>query len=54
MPYHEIKSGKNKGKYKVDAGEMKGKTISKEQMQAIEIAKHAGEPGATKPKKKGK
>lgn len=40
MPYSAIKTGKNKGKYRVTGGKMKGKVISKAQMQAIEISKH--------------
>lgn len=45
MPYQKMKNGK----YKVKEGKMKGKEISKQQMQAIEISKH----GKGK-KKKGK
>lgn len=41
MPYKKVKGGK----YKATAGKLKGKVMSKEQMQAIEISKH---------KKKGK
>lgn len=40
MPYAKITSGKNKGKYKATGGKLKGKVMSKEQMQAIEINKH--------------
>lgn len=49
MPYSKITKGKDAGKYKVKEGKMKGKVISKAQMQAIEISKH----GKGK-KKKGK
>ncbi|MBJ9134424.1 hypothetical protein [Citrobacter farmeri] len=52
MPYKKITSGKNTGKYKVESGAWKGKVIPKAQMQAIEISKHAGQPGTTKPKAK--
>lgn len=40
MPYKKITSGKNKGKYRVTGGKMKGRVISRAQMQAIEISKH--------------
>lgn len=40
MPYSKINTGKNKGKYRVTGGKMKGKVVSKAQMQAIEISKH--------------
>ena len=40
MPYKKITKGKNKGKYKVTGGKMKGRVIKKAQMQAIEINKH--------------
>lgn len=40
MPYSLIKAGKDKGKYRVTGGKMKGKVVSKAQMQAIEISKH--------------
>lgn len=40
MPYAVIKTGKDKGKYRVTGGKMKGKVVSKAQMQAIEISKH--------------
>lgn len=40
MPYSKIKSGKNKGKYRATAGKMKGRMMSRAQMQAIEISKH--------------
>lgn len=41
MPYKKITVGKNKGKYRVTSGKMKGKVVSKSQMQAIEISKRA-------------
>ena len=40
MPYSKVKKGKNKGKYRATAGKMKGRMMSKAQMQAIEISKH--------------
>lgn len=40
MPYSKITKGKDKGKYLVTGGKMKGKVIKKDQMQAIEISKH--------------
>ena len=40
MPYTKITTGKDKGKYRATAGKMKGKVVSKAQMQAIEISKH--------------
>lgn len=39
MPYNKITTGKNKGKYRVTRGKIKGRIISKAQMQAIEINK---------------
>ena len=42
MPYSKINSGKNKGKYSVTGGKMKGKVVSKAQMRAIEANKHKG------------
>lgn len=36
MPYTKMKNGK----WKVTGGKMKGKVVSKAQMQAIEISKH--------------
>lgn len=40
MPYSKITKGKDKGKYRVTGGKMKGKVIKRDQMQAIEISKH--------------
>lgn len=40
MPYSLIKTGKDKGKYRVAGGKMKGKVVSKAQMQAMGISKH--------------
>lgn len=40
MPYSKITKGKDKGKYRVAGGKMKGKVIKKDQMQAIQISKH--------------
>lgn len=40
MPYSKITKGKDKVKYRVTGGKMKGKVIKKDQMQAIEISKH--------------
>lgn len=40
MPYSKITKGKDKGKYRVTGGKMKGKVVKKDQMQAIEISKH--------------
>lgn len=39
MSYSKITRGKDKGKYRVTGGEMKGKVIKKDQVAAIEIAK---------------
>lgn len=40
MPYSKITTGKDKGKYRVTGGKMKGRVISGDQMRAIEANKH--------------
>ncbi|AJT60785.2 hypothetical protein [Citrobacter phage CVT22] len=40
VPYVKIETGKDKGKYRVKAGKMKGKVISDAQRKAIEANKH--------------
>ncbi len=40
MPYSLIKKGKDKGKYRVTGGKMKGKVVSDAQRKAIEANKH--------------
>ena len=40
MPYSKITKGKDKGKYRVTGGKMKGEVIKKDQLAAIEISKH--------------
>lgn len=40
MPYSKINTGKNKGKYRVTGGKMKGRIVSNAQRMAIEANKH--------------
>lgn len=40
MPYSKIEKGKNKGKWRVTGGKLKGRIISDAQRKAIEANKH--------------
>lgn len=40
MPHSKITKGKDKWKYRVAGGKMRGKVVKKDQMQAIEVGKH--------------